>query len=673
MRNYKRKTERGQYSKEAMEAAAEAVVTGGLSIRQSASNNGVNYKTLSRYIPIYKVNTNSLKDVQLGYTAHRQVLTTVMEDSLVEYVKKAAKIFHGITLTDLQRLAYRMAVANKVTNIPLSWAKDEMAGSDWARGFLSRNNSISLRTPEATSIQRMANFNQHNVKTFMDNLENVLRRNPTYGPDQIWNLDETGVTTVQRSPKILAEKGTKQVGSVVSQERGTLVTLCCAVNGIGNSIPPYFVFPRVNVQDNWLLTAPPGSDASGHPKATGWMTEDTFVKYMKHFVKYTTPSEAKPILLLLDNHVSHISVECITFAKENNITLLSFPPHCSHKLQPLDRTVYGPFKTFYNQAVDNWMREKENAGKSMTIHIIPKLVSYAFPKAMTPENIRSGFRVTGIYPFDRNIFTPDEFMSTYATDRPIQDVQQADIPLIANDPSDTPLKEVQQPDTPLADDHTPTTSSTLHGETHMLVHPETLRPFGHLGARKEGSIKRNKRKSEIYTDTPIKKRIEEEKNSQTKGKKPATKRVLQYQNTTKTPEPESSSEDEVCLDETALCDDSSDEYSDDESHVQTSLSLDDIDIDDHILVKFESERATQYYVGRVLEVTEKDIRSTFMRKKCSDKFENVQFYFPENPDICLHPLEDVVFKLPIPVCGKTKRSAKCFVFHCSQLSAYNLQ
>ena len=151
------------------------------------------------------------------------------------------------------------------------------------------------------------------------------------------------------------------------------------------------------------------------------MTEDTFVKYMKHFVKYTTPSEAKPILLLLDNHVSHISVECLTFAKENNTTLLSLPPHCSHKLQPLDRTVYGPFKTFYNQAVDNWMREKENAGKSMTIHIIPNLVSYGFPKAMTPEYIRSGFRVTGIYPFDRNIFTPDEFISTYARERPIQE------------------------------------------------------------------------------------------------------------------------------------------------------------------------------------------------------------------------------------------------------------
>ena len=54
MRNYKCKTERGRYFKDAVEAAAEAVLKGGLSIRQSARENDINYKTLSRYIPIYK-------------------------------------------------------------------------------------------------------------------------------------------------------------------------------------------------------------------------------------------------------------------------------------------------------------------------------------------------------------------------------------------------------------------------------------------------------------------------------------------------------------------------------------------------------------------------------------------------------------------------------------------
>ena len=45
MRNYKRKTEPGRYYSDAVECAAEAGVTGGLSIRKSASNNCVNYNT----------------------------------------------------------------------------------------------------------------------------------------------------------------------------------------------------------------------------------------------------------------------------------------------------------------------------------------------------------------------------------------------------------------------------------------------------------------------------------------------------------------------------------------------------------------------------------------------------------------------------------------------------
>ena len=68
----------------------------------------------------------------------------------------------------------------------------------------------------------------------------------------------------------------KQVGTTVSQERGNIVTLCCAVNALGNTIPLFFVFPSVNIQSQWLAAAPPGSAATGHPKVTGWMTAENF-------------------------------------------------------------------------------------------------------------------------------------------------------------------------------------------------------------------------------------------------------------------------------------------------------------------------------------------------------------------------------------------------------------
>jgi len=62
-------------------------------------------------------------------------------------------------------------------------------------------------------------------------------------------VDESGLTTVQNSGKIVAPKGIKQVGAVTSAERGVLITLRCAVNALGHAIPPMFIFPRVRYHE----------------------------------------------------------------------------------------------------------------------------------------------------------------------------------------------------------------------------------------------------------------------------------------------------------------------------------------------------------------------------------------------------------------------------------------
>jgi hypothetical protein len=43
-------------------------------------------------------------------------------------------------------------------------------------------------------------------------------------PLEIWNVDETGITTVQVPDRIIGRRGKKQIGSLTSQERGILVT-----------------------------------------------------------------------------------------------------------------------------------------------------------------------------------------------------------------------------------------------------------------------------------------------------------------------------------------------------------------------------------------------------------------------------------------------------------------
>ncbi|KAF2890739.1 hypothetical protein ILUMI_15435 [Ignelater luminosus] len=64
--------------------------------------------------------------------------------------------------------------------------------------------------PEATSLARSTAFNKQNVNEFFSKYREVLKRNE-YQPHPIWNMDETGLSTVQDVPKILAPKGIKHV------------------------------------------------------------------------------------------------------------------------------------------------------------------------------------------------------------------------------------------------------------------------------------------------------------------------------------------------------------------------------------------------------------------------------------------------------------------------------
>jgi len=100
--------------------------------------------------------------------------------------------------------------------------------------------------------------------------------------------------------------------------------------------------------------------------------QENFLIFLKHFVKHSQSSVDHPVLLLLDSHESHLSVDGIQFAKDNGIHLLSFPPHCSHGLQPLDCTVFFPRKRYYNAECYSWCTS--HPGRPMqSLDIILKL------------------------------------------------------------------------------------------------------------------------------------------------------------------------------------------------------------------------------------------------------------------------------------------------------------
>jgi len=121
----------------------------------------------------------------------------------------------------------------------------------------------------------------------------------------------------------------------------------------------------------------------GVASKSGWVDQDIFMKWFAHFVKYAKPSVEQPHLLLLDGHISHKSLALIDMAREHGVIIIIFPPHTTYKLQPLDRVMYCPLKTFYNQECDKWL--VNHPGKRITDYDIASLFSAAYMRSATME------------------------------------------------------------------------------------------------------------------------------------------------------------------------------------------------------------------------------------------------------------------------------------------------
>jgi len=120
-------------------------------------------------------------------------------------------------------------------------------------------------------------------------------------------------------------------------------------------------------------------------------------------------SADQPILVLYDGHKSHVSLGVIDWTKAHNIILFSLPANSSHLLQPLDVGCFGPLSRIYNNSCHKFVRENHC---KITRYNIGELGTNAYVKGLSPENLRSSFRRTGIYPLNKSPYPPLVYTQT---------------------------------------------------------------------------------------------------------------------------------------------------------------------------------------------------------------------------------------------------------------------
>jgi len=90
-------------------------------------------------------------------------------------------------------------------------------------------------------IQRAIGFNKAKVSRFFNVLEKVCLNESgehIIPYTNIYNIDESGFTCVQKPQKIVATKGKKNVGALTSGEKGKTITVVCCISATCTHISP---------------------------------------------------------------------------------------------------------------------------------------------------------------------------------------------------------------------------------------------------------------------------------------------------------------------------------------------------------------------------------------------------------------------------------------------------
>lgn len=166
------------------------------------------------------------------------------------------------------------------------------------------------------------------------------------------------------------------------------------------------IFSRKNLNPRLLNGSPPGSIGATFP--SGWINGNLYLKWLDHFIKCSGASIDHKVLLILDNHESHMTLQAWEMCRQNGV-VVSLPPHCSHKCQPLDLAIFGPLKSAYYKRCGEWL--KMNPGKRITQYEVYSTFGEAYCAIATIQKCVNGFRTAGIYPLNSAVFTDEDFQA----------------------------------------------------------------------------------------------------------------------------------------------------------------------------------------------------------------------------------------------------------------------
>ena len=171
-------------------------------------------------------------------------------------------------------------------------------------------------------------------------------------------------------------------------------------------MPVYIIYKSLRLYSQWC----PKNIIKGvvyNGTKTGWTDQNCFFDYLQKLFIPNTKHLARPLLLICDDHCSHLSLRAVRMAIEHGVHLLALPSHSTRILQPLDVYTLKYVKQEWKKLV--WERNKTTSTKmekSDFVQLFAKLYEYA----LIPAHCSTAFAKSGIFPYDPRAVKRDKII-----------------------------------------------------------------------------------------------------------------------------------------------------------------------------------------------------------------------------------------------------------------------
>lgn len=300
---YKRKNDvRAKWSADSLKNAFECIKNRTMGVNEAAREFGIPKSTLKDRIR----KSDITKHNRLGPAS---CLGDDEELKLVRHIKKLQSFgfAHGRESVRTFQLAEQLKLKHQFNT------ENRKAGYDWLNSFLRRHRDISVRKAEGISIAHATGMDRESVTThYFALLDNILTDNELHDkPSNVFNMDESGLQLKNKPTQVLAQKGSKNVSSLTSGEKGETISVIAYCNAEGMFLPPYSIFKGKNRKEEFLDGLPPGSQIAMSEKSA-YVNATIFKDWLKsHFLPR---KPAGKVLLIVDGHTSHTNlVEVLEF------------------------------------------------------------------------------------------------------------------------------------------------------------------------------------------------------------------------------------------------------------------------------------------------------------------------------------------------------------------------